>query len=60
MACREAGGADHVDIGLDREIGGFARRLEERAGHDLEAEIAEGGGDEVRAPIMAVLAHLGD
>src|SRR6185369_4549624 len=38
----------------------FGRRLEERADVDVEAEIGEGGGNDLGAAVVAVLAHLGD
>ena len=60
VAGGEAGGADHVDLLLDREPRAFLGRLEERAGDHLEAEIGEGRGDHVGAAVVAVLAHLGD
>ena len=37
-----------------------AGRLEQRADVDVEAEVGEGGGDDLLAAVVAVLAHLGD
>ena len=37
----------------------FGRR-EQRADLDVEAEVGEGGGDDLLAAVVAVLAHLGD
>src|SRR5580692_9118305 len=49
-----------MHVGFDGVFGDFLRRLEERADIDVEAEIGEGGGDDLGAAVVAVLAHLGD
>ena len=49
-----------VHIVLGRLAGGFGRGLEQRADIDVEAEIGESGGDDLGAPVVAVLAHLDD
>ena len=53
-----AGHADDVDVVLDGVAGRLGRRLEQRADVDVEAEVGEGGGDDLGAPVVAVLAHL--
>jgi hypothetical protein len=45
---------------LDRLASCFVRRLEQRTDIDVEAEIGEGGGDDLLSTVVAVLAHLGD
>ena len=50
--------ADHVDIvvhGVTRHLG---RCLEQRTDVDVEADVGEGRGDHLGAPVVAVLAHL--
>ena len=42
---------------VDRLLRGFVRRCEQRADLDVEAEIGEGGGDDLLAAVMAVLAR---
>ena len=59
VAGGQRGHADDVHVGLDRLAGHLRRRLEERADVDVEAEVGEGGGDDLLAPVVAVLAHLG-
>ncbi len=51
--------AHHVHIGLDRLPGDLFRCLEQRADVDVEAQVGEGGGDHLLAPVVTVLAHLG-
>ena len=45
---------------LHRLARGLLRGLEERSDVDVEAEVGERGGDDLLAPVVAVLAHLGD
>src|SRR5207248_733201 len=52
--------ADDMDIVLDRLAGGFFRRLEQGPDIDVEADIGKGGGDDLGAAVMAVLAELDD
>src|SRR5204863_3286534 len=52
--------ADDVDIVLDRLAGGLFRRLEQRPDIDIEADIGKGGGDDLGAAVVAVLAELDD
>ena len=52
--------ADHVHVVLDGVAGDLGRRLEERSDVDVEAEVGEGGGDDLGAAVVAVLAHLHD
>ena len=54
-----AGDADHVHVVLDRGPGDLGRRLEQRPEVDVEAEVGERGADDLGAPVVAVLAHLG-
>ncbi len=49
-----------MHVVLDRLPRGFLRRLEQRADVDVEAEVGEGGGDDLGAAVVAVLAELGD
>ena len=58
VAGGERADADDVDVGLDGLPGHLRRRLEQRADVDVEAEVGEGGGDDLLAPVVAVLAHL--
>ena len=60
MAGGERRHADDMHVVLDRLAGGFLRRLEQRADIDVEAEIGEGGCDDLLPAVVAVLAHLGD
>ena len=60
MAGSERTCADDVDVRLDRHLCGLARGLEQRPGDHFEAEVGEGTGDQVRAAVVSVLAHLGD
>ena len=60
MTGGQRGRADDVHVILDRLLGGFVRGLEQRADIHVEAEIGERGGDHLLAPVVAVLAHLGD
>ena len=52
--------ADDVHVVVDRVAGGLGRRLEQRADVDVEAEVGEGGGDDLGPAVVAVLAHLHD
>src|SRR5215472_19197421 len=52
--------ADDVDVVLDRLAGGFLRCLEQRADIDVEPDIGKGGGDDLGAAVMPILAELGD
>ena len=52
--------ADDVDVVLDRLARRFLGGLEQRADIDVEADIGEGGGDDLGAAVVAVLAELGD
>ena len=52
--------ADDVHVALDRLPRGFLRRREQRADHDVEAEILERRRDHLLAAVVAVLAGLGD
>ena len=49
-----------MDVVLDRLAGRLFRRLEQRADIDVEADIGEGGGDDLGAAVVAVLAELDD
>ena len=60
VAGGQRGDADDVHVGLDRLAGHLGRGLEQRADVDVEAEVGEGGGDDLLAAVVAVLAHLGD
>ena len=48
----------HVDVVLHRHAGGLFRGLEERAHVHVEAQVREGGGDDLHAPVVSVLAEL--
>ncbi|SVA41490.1 uncharacterized protein METZ01_LOCUS94344, partial [marine metagenome] len=50
----------HVHIVLDGLSRHLARRREQRADVDVEAQVGERRGDDLLAPVVAVLAHLGD
>src|SRR5689334_21182552 len=52
--------ADDVDIVLDRLAGGFLRGREQRADIHVKADIGKGGGDDLGAAVVAVLAQFGD
>ncbi len=56
----ETGGADDMDIIFDGHLGRFFRGLEHRADIDVKAQVGIGAGDHLEAPVMAILAHLGD
>ena len=43
---------------LHRLLGGFLRGLEQRSDVHIETHIGEGSGDNLRAPIVAVLTEL--
>ena len=45
---------------LDRLPRGFRRRGKQRSDIDVEAEIGEGGGDDLLGRVVAVLTDLGD
>ena len=60
VARGEGGDADHVDIVLDGLAGGLLGGREHGTDIDVEAEIGEGGGDDLLAPVVAVLTDLGD
>ena len=60
MSARERADADDMDIVLDGHAGGFVGLLEERADVDIEAEVGEGGGDDLGSAVVAVLAHFGE
>ena len=49
-----------MDVVLDRLARAFLGGLEQRADVDVEAEVGEGGGDDLGAAVVAVLAELGD
>jgi hypothetical protein len=49
-----------VHVGLDGLTRDLLGGLEERADVDVEAEVGEGGRDDLLAAVVAVLAHLGD
>ena len=59
MAGRERADADHVDVVFDSLSRHFCGRAEQRAKVDVEAEVGEGRGDDLGAPVVAVLPHLG-
>ena len=52
--------ADNVDVVLDRLARRLLGRLEQRADIDVEADIGEGGGDDLGAAVVAVLAQFDD
>ena len=60
MRRRLARHPDNVDIVLDRLAGRFLRCLEQRADIDIETDIGKGGGDDLGAAVVAVLAELDD
>jgi hypothetical protein len=49
-----------MHVAVDGEARALLRRLEERADVDVEAEVGESRGDDLRAPIVAILAELYD
>jgi hypothetical protein len=49
-----------VDVVLDGLARGFLRGLEQGADVDIETDIGKGCGDDLGAPVVAVLAELGD
>ena len=60
VAAGQRGDAEHVHVVLDGVPRHLLRRLEQRADVHVEAEVGERGGDDLRAAVVAVLAHLGD
>ncbi len=58
MACREARGADDVDVVFEGHLGRLVGCLEHGADVDVEAEVGEGRGDDLEAAVVAVLTHL--
>ena len=60
VAGRLARHADDMDVVLDRLARGLLRGLEQRADIDVEADIGKGGGDDLGAAVVAVLAELDD
>ena len=59
MAGGQRRDAHHVHIAFKGEARHFARRLEERADVDVEADIGEGCGDNLGAAVVTVLPHFG-
>ena len=60
VAGGQRGHPDHVHVvvgGLPRDLLG---RGEQRADVDVETDVGERGRDDLLAPVVAVLAHLGD
>ena len=51
---------DDVHVAVDGLLGDLLGRGEQRAHVDVEAEVGEGGDDDLLAAVVAVLAHLGD
>src|SRR5205823_13550755 len=60
VACGVSRYADDVDVVFDRLPGGFLGGLDQRADIDVETDIGEGGGDDLGAAVVAVLAQFGD
>ena len=60
VAGGQRGDSDDVHVGVDRLLGDLLGRGEQRAHVDVEAEVGEGGDDDLLAAVVAVLAHLGD
>ena len=52
--------ADDVHVRVDGLLGDLLGRGEQRPDVDVEAEVGEGGDDDLLAPVVPVLAHLGD
>ena len=52
--------ADDVHVGVDRLLGDFLGRGEQRAHVDVEAHVGERRDDDLLAAVVTVLAHLGD
>ena len=48
-----------MHVVLHRMARHLARRLEQRADIHVEADIRKGGGDDLGAAVVAVLAHFG-
>ncbi len=47
-----------MHVVVDRVLRGLLGRLEQRAHVHVEADVGEGGGDDLRPAVVAVLAHL--
>ena len=60
VACRQGRNPEHVDVFGDRAIRDLLRGGEERADPDVEAEVGEGRGDHLLAPVVPVLPDLRD
>ncbi len=60
VRCGERRDAEDMNVVFHRLAGGFRRRREQRTNVDVEAEVGKGGGDDLLATIMAILADLGD
>ncbi len=56
----QGGNAEGVHVVFDGLAGGFFRCLEEGAHVDVKAEVSKGRGDHLGAPVVTVLAELGD
>src|ERR1700730_1337355 len=52
--------ADDVNVVLDCLASGLLGGLEQRADIDVEADIGEGGGDDLGAAVVTVLTQFGD
>src|SRR5258706_12439992 len=52
--------ADDVHVVCDCLAGGLVGGLEQRADIDVETDIGKGGGDDLGAAVVAVLAQFGD
>src|SRR5439155_6279785 len=59
VAGRLARYADDVDVVFNRLASGLLRGLEQWADIDVEADIGKGGGDDLGAAVVAVLAQFG-
>src|SRR5439155_20256994 len=60
VAGRLARYADDVDVVFNRLASGLLRGLEQGADIDVEADIGKGGGDDLGAAVVAVLAQFGN
>ena len=60
MARRQRRDADDMHVVLHRLARGFVGGLEQRTDINVEAEIGEGGCDDLLPAVVSVLAHLGD